>query len=185
VRFLQGSSSGTERYDEQKTPSGSRWQVELNQSSFLLSKNAGPLSSELRPLRQGNQGRGNSNPKIDYGFQSMVYHARQPFHSKRFMEQARTGFPNVLRAKGFYWLDEQPERVGFLSIAGSILRADTMGPWWIARLQSGAISWDEIPEPVQALWWNDKVGDRRQELVLIGIDLDEPKIRKILDDCLV
>ncbi len=33
--------------------------------------------------------------------------------------------------------------------------------------------------------WDKKVGDRRQEIVFIGIDLDTEKLQKLLDACLV
>ena len=33
--------------------------------------------------------------------------------------------------------------------------------------------------------WHDAYGDRRQQLVFIGIDMDEAEIRRKLDACLI
>lgn len=94
----------------------------------------------------------------------------------------REGWPGLLRAKGFYWLADQQDRVGVVSVAGNIIRADLVGLWWHERLQRGEVTLEEIPETVQRVW-EEPWGDRRQEIVFIGIDLDRQKIEADLRAC--
>lgn len=44
---------------------------------------------------------------------------------------------------------------------------------------------DEQFEGAIKKYWSDVYGDRRQEIVFIGIDMDEMALRKRLDTCLV
>uniref|UniRef100_UPI0035A05412 GTP-binding protein n=2 Tax=Comamonadaceae TaxID=80864 RepID=UPI0035A05412 len=47
--------------------------------------------------------------------------------------------------------------------------------------------WPRDPESVQRILdkWVDGVGDARQELVLIGMGMDEQALRALLDECLL
>ncbi|UOK70394.1 zinc metallochaperone GTPase ZigA [Ancylobacter polymorphus] len=120
----------------------------------------------------------------EYGISSFVYRARRPFHPEKFNAFLARTWPGLVRAKGLFWLATRPRRVGEMSLAGAICRTGSIGQWWAA-----------IPTehwPTQADWrswlrqhWTPGYGDRRQELVFIGVNLDEPAIRAALDDCLV
>ncbi len=119
-----------------------------------------------------------------YGLQTMVYRARHPFRSAEFFKIVRGQIPGVLRAKGFYWTDEYPDQCGILSIAGGVLRADKAGPWYADLVEQGLAALEDMPAFVQVTW-EEGVGDRRQELVFIGINLDEAGITARLDAALV
>lgn len=118
----------------------------------------------------------------DYGIDSFVFRSRQTFSEAAFLRVMREGWPGLLRAKGFYWLADQQDRVGVVSVAGNIIRADLVGLWWHERLQRGEVTLEEIPETVQRVW-EEPWGDRRQEIVFIGIDLDRQKIEADLRAC--
>jgi len=74
--------------------------------------------------------------------------------------------------------------VGLLSIAGSQRRTEAKGLWWAAVPQQ---NWPRHREFRRLLdrHWNTTWGDRRQELVFIGADLEEGAIRSALDACLI
>jgi G3E family GTPase len=91
--------------------------------------------------------------------------------------------PSWLRAKGFFWLDEQPDEMGVLSVAGGTVRYDFLNYWWAAMVENGRVRREDIPPPIEKLWVSPG-GDRRQELVFIGVNLDEIAVRAALDDCL-
>jgi G3E family GTPase len=119
-----------------------------------------------------------------YGVTSFVYQARRPFVRSRFEQVMATGAPGLLRAKGFFWTQEQPDEMAFLSIAGGVVRYDTLNYWWAALIENGRARMDDRPEMIRALWVEPH-GDRRQELVFIGVDLEEMALRRSLDACLV
>ncbi len=119
---------------------------------------------------------------VKYGITSFVYQARRPFAQAAFRALIETGLPGLLRAKGFYWTREQPDEMAFLSVAGGVVRHDILNPWWAALVESGRARLEDRPESIRALWMEPH-GDRRQELVFIGVGLDEAAIREGLDAC--
>jgi G3E family GTPase len=119
-----------------------------------------------------------------YGIVSWVYQARQPFAKDRFEALFLRGVPGLLRAKGFFWLAERPGEMGFLSVAGGSVHADFPNYWWAAMIESGKAQRSELPALLEKLWITP-IGDRRQELVFIGVGLDEKALRRQLAECLV
>lgn len=119
----------------------------------------------------------------EYGIRSFVYRARRPFHPQRFHAFIHSDWPGVIRAKGYFWLATRPEWVGELSQAGAQLRNEAMGFWWASVPKT---RWPDDPEWRERIdkMWDRIYGDRRQEIVFIGADLDEAALRQRLDDCL-
>ncbi len=120
----------------------------------------------------------------EYGISSFVYRARRPFHPEKFSDFLGRTWPGLIRAKGHFWLATRPDWVGEMSLAGGICRTEAMGFWWAAVPRS---RWPDHPEWKAILnrHWHSVWGDRRQELVFIGTELDEAAIRTALDLCLV
>ena len=121
----------------------------------------------------------------EYGVESFVYRARRPFDPKRFYAfLTSAGLDKVIRAKGHFWLATRPDFLGELAIAGTQKVSSRMGRWWAAVPKN---RWpdDDIFEHFVMKHWDPVWGDRRQELVFIGIDMDEARIRAALDRCLV
>lgn len=119
-----------------------------------------------------------------YGLTSFVYRARQPFAPEAFQAFLAQTWPGLVRAKGHFWLGTRPDWVGEMSLAGAICRTEGLGRWWAAVPKA---RW-----PQDAGWkkllnrhWHPLWGDRRQELVFIGINLDEAALRAALDACLL
>lgn len=121
----------------------------------------------------------------EYGVRSFVYRARRPFDPALFQAFVDQSWPGVVRAKGFFWLATRPDYVGELSQAGSLVRTNKRGRWWSAVPRS---YWPEEPEWHRAMqsYLDAEWGDRRQEIVFIGIDpMDEAMITNQLNACLV
>ena len=119
-----------------------------------------------------------------FGIRSFIFQARRPLLRAKLEDMFDAGVPGLLRAKGFLWIQEQPDEVGFLSFAGGVARYDFLNYWWAALVEHGRARRSEVP-PALEPYWQEPFGDRRQELALIGVDLDETSIRKRLEACLV
>jgi G3E family GTPase len=156
------------RFDATETLKAARWVRVLNGISPGVFSSARPS-----PVHEDK-----------YGITHFVYQARRPFARGRFQQLMATGAPGLLRAKGFFWTQEQPDEMAFLSIAGGTVRYDTLNYWWAALIENGKAGMAERPDMVRALWIEPH-GDRRQELVFIGVNLDEAALRAELDACLV
>ncbi|MBN8284289.1 zinc metallochaperone GTPase ZigA [Zoogloea sp.] len=129
--------------------------------------------------------RGEHVPETEeYGITSFVYRARRPFHPQRFHEWINQEWPGVVRSKGYFWLASRPTMVGSWSQAGAVVRHELAGLWWAAVPRE---RWPQDEEGLAAIRarWDDAVGDAQQELVLIGIDMDEAALRARLDACLL
>ncbi|MEL6239578.1 MAG: GTP-binding protein, partial [Pseudomonadota bacterium] len=71
-----------------------------------------------------------------------------------------------------------------LAIAGSQKSVSRMGRWWAAVPKNRWPDDGTFGEFVMK-HWEQPWGDRRQEMVFIGIGLDQPKITAALEACLV
>lgn len=143
--------------------------------------------AELHPLwAKELYGYADHRPETEeYGVESFVYRARRPFHPAMFY-RFLTGadLDTVIRAKGHFWLATRPDFLGELAIAGTQKITARMGRWWAAVPKS---RWPEDGsfEEFVLKHWDPVWGDRRQELVFIGINMDQAKIVAALDACLL
>lgn len=121
----------------------------------------------------------------EYGISSFVYRARRPFHPQRFYDHLHYGeWENgtLLRSKGFFWLASRPEHAGNWSQAGGVMHHGLAGRWWasVPREQWPAEYLDDIESQ-----WAEPFGDRRQELVFIGQNIDADQVCCELNACLL
>jgi len=127
----------------------------------------------------------------EFGITSFVYKRRKPFHPERLFKCLDKSIKGVMRSKGYSWIATRHNRMAEWNNAGRIFRIEGGGPWFDAnvRFKTAIKQHPQLlkqPQVQQIL--NDFVepyGDRRQELVIIGENIDEKKVTKILDDCLL
>ena len=129
--------------------------------------------------------RGEHTPETEeYGIGSFVYRARKPFHPQRFFDFVNSEWKGVIRSKGFFWLASNPEFAGSWSQAGAMARHGVAGYWWAAVPDE---HWPEDQNSRDAIErnWDDLTGDARQEIVLIGMDMDQDALTAQFDACLL
>lgn len=159
----------TKRFDHESTSNSAHWKQELLHSHHDCNDEG--CSHE-------------HHHHSDYGLETFLFTARKPFHHDRFLKLLRESFPGVIRAKGFYWTDRDSNFANFLSIAGDIVRADRSGQWYAELVEKGYKELEDMPETIVRVW-DETVGDRRQEIVFIGIDMDQESMKAALEKCLV
>ncbi|KND56415.1 putative metal chaperone, involved in Zn homeostasis, GTPase of COG0523 family [Candidatus Paraburkholderia kirkii] len=125
-----------------------------------------------------------------FGVGHFVYRARRPFHPERLWNLLHREWPGILRAKGFFWLATRSDVGGSLSQAGGTCRHGPAGVWWAAQDRSEWPTDDpELEAEIVAEWYGDpddnSTDDRRQELVLIGLNIDPAAWQDTFDACLL
>lgn len=140
-----------------------------------------------------------------FGITSFVYSRRRPFHPQRLVERciqqlpakqnlalkeqlqalpkdAKSPFAALVRSKGFLWLSNNHLEAFYWAHAGNYFEVKKQGLWWAAieRKDWPAEDAADIEAEVVPVF-----GDRRQELVFIGIGLDERALTAELDLCLL
>ena len=132
--------------------------------------------------------KGEHNPETEeYGIGSFVYRCKTPFDPERFWNYVQQKFPgNIIRSKGLFWLASRPDQALVWGQAGGSLKADSAGVWW------SSMPYEQRAKHIVFLQnqrhieegWDDTFGDRKNEIVFIGQDMDEEAIRSDLDACL-
>ena len=124
----------------------------------------------------------------EYGISSFVFRDKRPFDPEKFWNYIQKGFPlSVIRSKGLFWLASRPKQALIWGQAGGSLKADSAGVWWSSmrfknRIQQIAFieNQDEIEKN-----WDKTYGDRKNEIVFIGQNMNEDLIRSHLESCLL
>ncbi|WIA17110.1 hypothetical protein OEZ85_014005 [Tetradesmus obliquus] len=123
---------------------------------------------------------GHESEAEKYGISSFVYFAQRPFHPQRLLDSALSQtWHGVLRSKGFFWLATRHDVMGLWQSAGGAWQGEPSALWNAARPDAFAEA------AVSGGHWHAQWGDRCQELVWIGIDMDEAALRAMLDGCLL
>lgn len=129
--------------------------------------------------------RGEHVPESDtYGISSFVYRARTPFHPQRLWHWLNQEWAGVIRSKGHFWIASRPEFCANWSQAGAITRSDLAGFWWAASPKD---YWPDDEEQLQTIndRWQEPYGDRQQEIVVIGMQMNPTAIIAGFDACLL
>ena len=128
-------------------------------------------------------------PETDeYGISSFVFRSNKPFDPQRFWDYIQSKFPaTIIRSKGLFWLASRPGQAISWSQAGGSLKADSAGVWWSSMPYGKRIQYMSFVENQNHIesTWDEFYGDRKNELVFIGQEMDEELIRKELAECLV
>lgn len=124
----------------------------------------------------------------EYGISSTVFRSPKPFHPERLWNYLNVDFPNnVLRTKGLFWLAPMRDYALNFSQAGGSLRVENAGNWWASMPLPDRINYQDYAENRQDIEsrWHPQFGDRLNELVFIGQDLDTKLLNEELTACLL
>jgi len=132
---------------------------------------------------------GHHTPETEeYGISSFVFRSQLPFHPERFWNYLNEHYPvNIIRAKGLFWLASRPFDAINFSQAGGSSRLEKAGVWWASMSYGERVSYPSFVEHKEWIEskWHKTWGDRMNELVFIGQDMDHQQIIHELERCLV
>jgi G3E family GTPase len=127
------------------------------------------------------------------GVSTLVYRRRRPFHPQRFADLIHTEWlrehGSVLRSRGLFWLASRMDTAGDWNQSGGVCRHGGAGAWWAAldpaEWPADTAERAEVEADMQLDGAPAAFGDRRQELVLTGLELDHAALQARLDACLL
>ena len=123
----------------------------------------------------------------EYGISSFVFRSKKPFDPVRFWDYLQNKFPtSIIRSKGLFWLSSRPDQALVWSQAGGSLKAEGAGVWWASMLFHERIKYLPFVENQKQIEseWDKLFGDRKNEIVFIGQNMDEKLIKDELELCL-
>lgn len=178
----------TGRFDFEAAASAPGWLTSLEQASEH-DHDHDHDHAQHHEHGHGDTGHSHVSEADQYGIGSFVYRARRPFNAERLWRLLHEEWQGVLRSKGFFWLATRNDVAGSLSQAGGVCRHGPAGMWWAAQPRAEWPQDDELAAEIAADWHGEpedaSIGDRRQELVLIGVALDAQRWREKFDACLL
>lgn len=120
----------------------------------------------------------------EYGIGSFVYRRRTPFHPERLANLLAEWPMEVVRAKGLMWIAVKEDWAASFSQAGPSIQFGPAGSW-IAGLPEQEREELFADQPELAEGWDENFGDRINEFVLIGIEMEREELEAELDACLL
>lgn len=120
----------------------------------------------------------------EYGISTFVYQNVKPFEKNKFERFVFAKWPKeVIRAKGLFWITEDPDTAYIFEQSGKQKTATDDG-LWIAAFPEKDKQEILALNPDIAAAWHPVYGDRVNKLVFIGRKMDKEAIIKALDECI-
>ncbi len=124
----------------------------------------------------------------EYGISSFVFRSQKPFHPERFWKYLNDDYPSgVIRSKGLFWIASRPNDAINFSQAGGSSRVEKAGVWWASMSYKERTNYQSFADNQEYIEskWDKKWGDRMNEFVFIGQDLEKEKMISELEECLL
>jgi G3E family GTPase len=124
----------------------------------------------------------------EYGISSFVFRSQKPFHPERFWKYINEEYPSsIIRAKGLFWLASRPDDAINFSQAGGSSRLEKAGVWWASMTFNERLKYQSFADNREYIEskWSKQWGDRMNELVFIGQDIEKEKMIADLEKCLL
>ena len=124
----------------------------------------------------------------EYGISSFVFRNQKPFHPLRFWKYINNDYPyNIIRAKGLFWLASRPDDAINFSQAGGSSRMERAGVWWASMTFNERTNYEAFVDNKDYIEnkWSKQWGDRMNELVFIGQNIEKEKMIADLEECLL
>jgi G3E family GTPase len=133
--------------------------------------------------------RGEHKPEtLEYGIGSFVYRSRRPFHPVKLYKlfedakgEKKCAYANVMRGKGFIWIASRHLWSAEWEKVGDIYTVEQGSDWYCLTPEE---EWEGADRET-ILKGFENGSDQRQEMVLIGVDMNKEEIINELNNCLL
>lgn len=119
----------------------------------------------------------------EYGIATFVYENVKPLSKAKFEEFVFAHYPKeIIRAKGIFWIKEDPDTAYIFETSGRQKNATDDGKWIACypKMQQEMIL---QMNPDIAASWHPVYGDRVNKIVFIGRNMDKKAIIAAMDNC--
>lgn len=127
---------------------------------------------------------GREDIEDEHGITSFLYEERKPFDYEAFMSFLENDYPEeIIRAKGYVWFGDDDVHVHLFEQSGRNASV-TLVSNWVAAFdeKERERQMQEHPEIMDD--WDEKYGDRLNQIVFIGKNFDREQIIEKLQKCL-
>jgi len=143
------------------------------------------LSSEWLAIPRGEE----ESETEEYGISNFLFRSNRPFHPQRIWDAVGDDmegglFKGVLRSKGIAWIASRHDWAYNWSQAGCSVLLDPAGFWWASAPPESWPEEKEVLVEIEARMIHE-YGDRQQELIFIGQNLDQDHVTRVLESCLL
>ena len=120
----------------------------------------------------------------EYGISSFVFEEKRPFDHEKFSAFVEENYPeNIIRAKGYIWFSDDDIHVQLFEQAGRNASISEVSNWVAAfdekEKEEVIRSFPDIMEE-----WDEIYGDRLNQIVFIGKNIDKERIISMLNECI-
>ncbi|UQA90818.1 GTP-binding protein [Streptomyces halobius] len=122
---------------------------------------------------------------IERSVESVLWRARRPLHPARLADALADVMSGVVRSRGHLWLSSRPGSVVTWRSAGPHLELRETDRWLELGDEHAWRSASPQRRTMASWFWHDYYGERRNEIVFTGIDLDRDRLRSALDAALL
>lgn len=174
---------GTGRFDPERAQQAAGWKQALEAHSHVGHDHEGHSHDDHdhdEPDHSHGHDHDHLHPPEEYGVDSVVFEVQRPLHPKRFLDWLRDPPVDIVRTKGMVWVAGREEYALTVGQAGKYARVEADGRW-VASLPE---SQQNAHRDIESLW-DERWGDRRVQLVCIGVGLDERAALYSLESCLL
>ncbi|MBR4832045.1 MAG: GTP-binding protein [Butyrivibrio sp.] len=120
----------------------------------------------------------------EYGIFSFVYEEVRPFDHEKFTEFVESSYPeNIIRAKGYIWFSDDDVHVQLFEQAGRNASINEVSNWVASFTEEDKREViKNYPDVMDE--WDETYGDRLNQIVFIGKNIDKKRITAMLDECI-
>ena len=120
----------------------------------------------------------------EHGITSFLFEDKRPFVHAKFTEFLENDYPEeIIRAKGYLWFADDDMHVQLFEQAGRNASVTEVSNWLAAFPENEQkLTKREYPEIKKT--WDEKYGDRLNQIVFIGKNFDPQQVEKKLRMCL-